>query len=169
MTVLAPTLQAFFTDRLVGQRQASPNTVSAYRDAFTQLLTYVAENKGKSPVQLDFDDLDAETIGGFLTHLERDRGVSVATRNARLAAVRSMFGFAAYRHPEHAALIARVLAIPAKRGERALVTFLSRPEMDALLIAPDRTCWTGRRDHTLLTVDIQTGLRVSASMHRPDS
>jgi len=161
VSALAPTLQAFFTDRLIRQRQVSPHTIAAYRDAFRLLLGYLTEHRGKGPATLDFEDLDAATIGGFLTHLEEVRGVSVATRNARLAAVHSLFAFAALRHPEHAELIARVLAIPAKRGTRALVTFLSRPEIDVLLATPDRTRWTGRRDHTLLTLDIQTGLRVS--------
>lgn len=161
MTALAPTLQRFFTERLIGQRRASPNTVTAYRDTFRLLFNYVTETSGKLPAQLDFNDLDAATIGGFLTHLERDRGCSISTRNARLAAVRSMFGFAAYHHPEHAELIARVLAIPAKRGDRALVSFLTREEIDALLAAPDRSSWTGRRDHALLVLAIQTGLRAS--------
>lgn len=161
MTALAPTLQAFFSERLIGQRQASPHTVAAYRDAFRLLLSYVAEHGGKSPAQLDFDDVDATTIGGFLTYLERDRGVSVSTRNARLAAVHSLFSFAAYRHPEHAELISRVLAIPAKRKDRPLVTFLNRAETDALLGAPNLSQWTGRRDRALLCVAIQTGLRVS--------
>jgi integrase/recombinase XerD len=170
MTAFAPTLQAFFTERLIGQRQASPHTVSAYRDAFRLLLAYAADHSGKPPARLDFDDLDAATIGGFLTHLERDRGVSAATRNARLAAVRSLFRFASYRHPEHAALIARVLSIPAKRTDRPVVTFLARPEVDALLAAPDRGTWTGRRDHALLTLAVQTGLRVSelAGLRRAD-
>lgn len=170
MTAIAPTLQAFFTERLIGQRQASPHTVAAYRDTFRLLFTYVTECSGKLPAQLDFDDLDAVTIGGFLTHLEQHRGASTSTRNARLAAVRSMFGFAAYRHPEHAELIARVLAIPAKRGDRALVTFLTRPEIDALLAAPNRSSWTGRRDHALLVAAVQTGLRASelVGMRRVD-
>lgn len=161
MTVIAPTLQAFFTVRLIGQRQASPHTVSAYRDAFRLLLAYAADHSGKPPARLDFDDLDAATITGFLAHLERDRGVSAATRNARLAAVHSMFRFASYRHPEHAALIARVLSIPAKRTDRAVVSFLTRQEIDALLAASDRDTRTGRRDHALLTLAVQTGLRVS--------
>jgi len=170
MTAFAPTLQAFFTQYLIGQRQASPHTVSAYRDALRLLLTYIANRGGKTPARLDFDDLDATTISAFLTHLERDRGVSAATRNARLAAVRSLFQFASYRHPEHAALIARVLSIPAKRTDRPVVTFLTRPEIQALLTAPDRSAWTGRRDHTLLTVAVQTGLRVSelARLRRAD-
>jgi len=161
VTQIAPTLQSWFTQRLVGQRQASPHTVIAYRDTFRLLFVYLADTTGKSPAQLDFDDLDAAAIGGFLTHLERDRGVSPATRNARLAALRSFFGFASFSHPEHAATIARVLAIPAKRTSRPLVTFLTRDEIDALLAAPDRNCWTGRRDHALLAVAVQTGLRVS--------
>jgi integrase/recombinase XerD len=161
VSALAPTLEAFFTERLIGQRQASPHTIASYRDALCLLLAYMAESSGKSPAQLDFGDLDAPTIGGFLIHLERDRGVGAATRNARLAAVRSLFAFAAYRHPEHAALIARVLSIPAKRKSRPLVVFLDPPEIDALLAAPDSDSWTGRRDHALLTFGVQTGLRVS--------
>ena len=162
MTLVAPTLQAFFTERLMRQRQASPHTVVAYRDTFRLLFTYVAEATGRVPSELDFAaDLDAATISGFLTHLEDGRGVSVGTRNARLAALRSMFRFASFRHPEHADLIARVLDIPAKRGDRPLVMFLSRTEVDALLAAPDRTTWGGRRDHALLVVAVQTGLRVS--------
>lgn len=149
MTLVAPTLQAFFTDRLMRQRQASPHTVVAYRDTFRLLFAYLAETTGTTPADLDFADLDAATIGAFLTHLETDRGVSVATRNARLAALRSMFRYASFRHPEHADLIARVLAIPSKRKARRIVDFLSRAEIDAILAAPDRRSWTGRRDHAL--------------------
>ncbi len=161
MTQVAPTMQAFFTDWLIRQRQASPHTVVAYRDAVRLLFNYVSATTGKTPAELDFEDLDAATISRFLIHLEHDRGVSVATRNARLAAVRSLFQFASYRHPEHAATIARVLAIPAKRQARPLVTFLNRPETDALLAAPDRDRWAGRRDQTLLVFAVQTGLRAS--------
>ena len=161
MTQVAPTMQAFFTDRLIRQRQASPHTVVAYRDAVRLLFNYVSATTGKMPAELDFEDLDAATISRFLIHLEHDRGVSVATRNAWLAAVRSLFQFASYRHPEHAATIARVLAIPAKRQARPLVTFLDRPETDALLAAPDRGRWAGRRDQTLLVFAVQTGLRAS--------
>jgi integrase/recombinase XerD len=161
MTLLAPTLEAFFTERLLGQRQASPNTVAAYRDAFRLLLCFLRDRTGKPPCTLEVEDLDAPTIGAFLDHLERDRGNSVATRNARLVAVHSLFGFAALRHPEHAALIQRVLAIQPKRTDRALVSFLTEPEIDALLAAPDRSTWIGRRDQALLVVAVQTGLRVS--------
>jgi integrase/recombinase XerD len=161
MSALAPTLQAFFTDRLIRQRQASPNTIAAYRDAFKLLLAFVAQHSGKAPSQLDVADLDAETIASFLDHLEHDRHNSVSTRNARLAAIRSMFRFAALRHPEHAAVIERVLAIPSKRFDRALIDYLTDLEIDALLAAPDPATWTGRRDHALIALAIQTGLRLS--------
>jgi integrase/recombinase XerD len=161
MTVLAPTLQAFFTDRLISQRRASPHTVAAYRDTFRLLLGYAHERTGKAPSTLNLDDLDAHVISGFLDHLERDRRNSIATRNARLAAIHSLFRYAALHHPEHAEVIHRVLAIPPKRADRPEVSFLDRVEVDALLAAPNRTRWVGRRDHALLLVAIQTGLRVS--------
>lgn len=161
MSSLAPTLEAFFSERLARQRQASPHTVLAYRDTFRLLLGFAQQRTGKAPSKLDLQDLDAPLIGAFLEHLEKDRGNSVRTRNTRLAAVHSFFRFASFRHPEHVALIQRVLAIPPKRFDRALVSFLTRPEIDALLASPDRTTWVGRRDHALLLVAIQTGLRLS--------
>ncbi len=161
MSALAPTLEAFFTERLIGQRHASPNTVAAYRDAWRLVLRFVHDRTGKEPCQLDLADLDAPLIAAFLDHLETERHNSAHTRNARLAAIRSFFRYAALRHPEHAALIARVLAIPTKRCERAEVSYLDEAEADALVAAPDRDTWTGRRDHALLDVAIQTGLRVS--------
>lgn len=161
MSLLAPTLEAFFTERLVTQKNASPHTVASYRDCLRLLLVYVHETSGVAPSKLDFSDLDAGVIGGFLEHLEHDRGLSVSSRNVRLAAIRSLFRFAALRHPEHAGLISRVLAIPAKRGERALVSFLVPAEVDALLAGPDRSRRVGRRDHALLVLALQTGLRVS--------
>jgi integrase/recombinase XerD len=105
--------------------------------------------------------LDAPTIGAFLDHLEHDRGNSARTRNIRLAAVHSFFQYCALRHPEHAALIQRVLAIPAKRAKKRTVTFLTAEEVTALLDSPDRTTWAGRRDHAQLLTAVQTGLRVS--------
>lgn len=161
MTALAPTLQSFFTDRLVNQRQASANTVAAYRDSWRLLLRFAQDRTGKEPSRLDVADLDAGLIGAFLDHLETDRHNSVRTRNARHAAIRSFFRYAALRHPEHAAVIAAVLAIPAKRATRAPVAYLSEPEVEALVAAPDPTTWTGRRDHALLAVAVQTGMRVS--------
>jgi integrase/recombinase XerD len=161
MTALAATLEAYFADRLIGQRHASPHTVAAYRDSWRLLLRFMRDRTGKEPSELDLADLDAPTIGAFLDHLEHERHNSARTRNARLAAIRSFFHYAALRHPEHAGLIARVLAIPAKRCDRTEVCYLTRPELDALVAAPDRTSWTGRRDHALLDLAIQAGLRVS--------
>ena len=161
MSALAPVLEAFFTERLMTQRRASPNTIASYRDTFRLLLGYAREHTGKPPSRLDFADLDAPLISGFLTHLETSRDNSITTRNARLAAIHSLFGYAVLRAPEHAALITRVLAIPAKRHDHATVSFLTRPEIEALLAAPDLATWHGRRDHALLLVATQTGLRVS--------
>jgi integrase/recombinase XerD len=161
MSALAPTMQAFFSERLQDQRQASPNTIAAYRDTFRLLLTFTVDRLAKTASEIRVDDLDAELIASFLDHLERERANSTATRNARLAAIRSLFNYAALKHPEHADTIGRVLAIPPKRGPKSLVTFLSDEEIDALLAAPDRAHWTGRRDHALLLTMVQTGLRVS--------
>jgi integrase/recombinase XerD len=161
MSALAPTLETFFTERLIRQRQVSPNTIAAYRDTMRLLLGFAAQRRGKQPSTLEIDDLDAPLIGAFLDHLERERGNGVRTRNARLAAIRSLFRYAALRHPEHAQSIERVLAIPPKRFQRNLVTFLTEEEVDALLAAPDRTTWTGRRDYAMLMLAAQTGLRAS--------
>jgi site-specific recombinase XerD len=161
LTTLAPTLQAFFTNRLARQRQASPHTISAYRDALKLLLAFAAQRTGKAPSHLEITDLDAPLIGAFLDHLESERGNTARTRNARLAAIHALFRFAALQHPEHAAVIQRVLAIPPKRFDRTLLTYLTEPETTALLAAPDTTTWTGRRDHALLVLAVQTGLRAS--------
>jgi site-specific recombinase XerD len=161
MSAFAPILQAFFTDRLMSQRQVSGHTISAYRDTFRLLLTFAAQHTGRQPHALDLADLDAPFIAAFLDHLERERGNSVRTRNARLSAIHSLFAYAALRHPEHAALISRVLAIPAKRFERNLVTYLTEPEADALLEACDLATWTGRRDRAMFLLALQTGLRIS--------
>ena len=133
MTAFAPTLQAFFTDRLASQRGASPNTVAAYRDTFRLLLHFVSKQIDKQASELDLSDLDAPLVASFLTYLEVDRHSSIRTRNNRLAAIHSLFTYAALLHPEHAASIQRVLAIPAKRFDRNLVTFLNDTEVDALL------------------------------------
>jgi integrase/recombinase XerD len=161
MTLLAPTLEMFFTERLMTQRQASPHTITGYRDTMRLLLAFASERAGRPPSRLDIADLDVRLISAFLDHLEHERGNSPNTRNLRLAAIRSLFHYAAFKHPEHAALIERVLALPAKRFDRALITYLTMEEVNALLAAPDRTTWTGRRDHALLLTAIQTGLRVS--------
>ncbi len=161
MTALANTLQAFFTELLIRQRQASPRTIAAYRDTLRLLLIFAAARQKTEPSMLDIDNLDAPLVGAFLDHLEHQRENGARTRNARLAAIRSLFRYAALRHPEHAAVIERVLAIPPKRFERRLVTFLTEPEIDALLAAPARSTAIGRRDSALWALAAQTGLRVS--------
>lgn len=159
MSTLAPTLQTFFTQRLLGERQASPHTVASYRDTFRLLLGFITARLGKAPSQLLLTDLDVTVIDAFLNHLEHDRGNSARTRNARLVAIHSLFRFAELRHPDHAHLIQRVLAIPTKRQQRTEVSFLTPAEVDALLAAPDCTTRIGRRDHALLVLAVQTGLR----------
>ncbi|MGI8946807.1 MAG: tyrosine-type recombinase/integrase [Ornithinimicrobium sp.] len=161
MSRLAPVLEAFFTDRLALQRQASHHTIAAYSDTFKLLLNFVWETTGTHPAELDIADLDAPMIGAFLQHLETARGNAVSTRNARLAAVHSLFRYAALHAPEHAELISRVLSIPPKRGDRAIICYLTATEIDALLAAPELATWHGRRDHALLVLACQTGLRVS--------
>jgi site-specific recombinase XerD len=161
MTLLAPSMQAYFTDRLIDQRRASPNTIAAYRHTFQLLLRFATTQTGRPPSALDISDLDAPLIASFLNHLQTDRGNTIQTRNNRLAAIHSLFAYLALHHPEHADTIARVLAIPAKRTEKNLLTYLTDPEVDALLAACDQTTWTGRRDHAMLALTIQTGLRIS--------
>ena len=161
MSDLAPVLQEFFTRRLVSQRDASPATITAYRDTFRLLIVFASGRAGKTPSALGLADLDAPVITAFLQHLQENRGNSVRTRNARLAAVHSLFAYAALRHPEHGALIQRVLAIPGKRRDRTDVTYLTPDETDALLAACDQETRTGRRDHAMLALAVQAGLRVS--------
>jgi site-specific recombinase XerD len=167
---LAVLLECFFTQRLMNQRQASPHTISSYRDTFRLLLRFAQQRLHKSPARLSFEEIDAPLIAAFLDDLEKGRGITVRSRNLRLTAIRSFFHYAAYEEPSHAAQIQRVLAIPGKRHTRALVHFLSRPEIDALLAAPDQETWFGRRDHALILVAVQTGLRLSelTSLQRHD-
>jgi site-specific recombinase XerD len=161
MSPIAPTLQAFFTERLTKQRHVSPRTIASYRDSLKLLLGFAQQQTGKPPNTLDWGDLHAELIASFLDHLENHRHNSPRTRNLRLTAVRSLFTFAALRHPEHAELIRRVLAVPAKRFDKRLIAFLIAAEIDALVDAPDTGRWEGRRDRALLLLAVQTGLRVS--------
>jgi site-specific recombinase XerD len=161
MTSLAPILEAFFTERLINQRRVSPHTIASYRDTFRLLLGFAQRATGKAPSRLDLTDLHAPLIAAFLDHLEHQRHNSVRTRNARLVAVHSLFHYAAIQEPAHAGLIQRVLAIPQKRFEPATISFLTRQEIEAILAVPDRADWIGRRDHALLVVGFQTGLRVS--------
>jgi len=165
MTASIPTfptlLQRFFTQRLMQEKRVSANTISSYRDTFRLLLRFAQKRLRTAPDKLAFEKLDAPLIAAFLSDLEKQRGVTVRTRNLRLTAIRSFFRFAAYEMPTNSAQIQRVLAVPAKRFDRKLIDFLTRPEVDALLAAPDMATWTGRRDHALLLTTLQTGLRLS--------
>jgi site-specific recombinase XerD len=161
----APTLPAllerWFTDRLMRQRRVSPNTVASYRDTFRLLLIFAHKQLGKAPSSLNLEDIDARLVSAFLDDLETHRSASVRTRNLRLTAIRSFFQYTAYEEPACSAHIQRVLAVPSKRHDKRMIHFLVRPEIEALLAAPDRSTWIGRRDHALLLLAVQTGLRLS--------
>lgn len=150
----ASLVERFFTQRLMQQRQASPHTISSYRDTFRQFLKFVQQRLHKPPSRLSFEEIDAPLIVAFLDEMEKRKRVSIRSRNLRLTAIHSFFRYAAYEAPEHSAQIQRVLAIPSKRYTRTLVEFLSRPEVDALLDAPDQRTWSGRRDHACILVAV---------------
>ena len=158
---LAPVLERFFTQRLMQQRQASPHTIRSYRDTFCQFLVFAKHRLRLHPSEMAFEQIDAPLVADFLEDLETQRGLSARSRNLRLAAIHSFFRYAAFEMPDHAAQIQRVLAIPSKRFTRKQVGFLNREEVDALLAAPDRGSWSGRRDHAFILTAVQTGLRVS--------
>lgn len=158
---LAPLLEGFFTRRLMAERRVSSHTIAAYRDTFRLLLGFAEKRLGRPPSRLALKDLPASVITSFLDYLEKTRANRARSRNIRLAAIRSFFRYAALEAPEHSALIQRVLSIPRKRYERPLIDFLVRPEIEALLSAPDRNTWIGRRDYALLLTATQTGLRLS--------
>ena len=163
-------LERYFTQRLVQQRQASAHTIASYRDTFRLLLQVAQRRLHRAPSALAIDDINAPLVVAFLDELEKTRDVTARTRNLRLTAIRSFFRYVAFEAPAHAAQIQRLLAIPAKRYSRALVPFLSRQEVDALLAAPDQRTWSGRRDHALILLAVQTGLRLSelTSLHQRD-
>ena len=160
-TTLPAHIQQFFTDRLCTQMAASPNTIAAYRDTFRLLLRFASERTGRAPTKLKIDDLDSELVGDFLAHVESERRNSARSRNTRLAAIRSFFRFLAMNEPAYMLHCQRILAMPGKRYVRRTVEFLDHAEMNALLAAPDRSTWAGRRDHAILMVALQTGLRAS--------
>ena len=161
MNALATSLQTYFTTFAHTQRDLSANTISSYRDTWRMLLKYLADTLEVRVNALDYDDVTASNVTGFLDHLEHERGNNAKTRNTRLTAIRSVLGRALPDHPEHAATITQVLAIPPRRTTRPVIEYLTRNEVDALLAAPDTTNWTGRRDHALLVMTVQTGFRIS--------
>lgn len=158
---LAPHVHAFFTDHLCHQKRVSPQTLASCRDSFRLLLTFVKETVGIEPSALCVADLGAPTILAFLDYLEHQRGNAIRSRNIRLSALRTFFRFVALRDPESVEIVTRVLAIPVKREDKKLVGYLTRPEIDALIEAPDRSHWIGRRDHALLMTMYNSGARVS--------
>ncbi|MGB8479531.1 MAG: site-specific integrase [Acidobacteriaceae bacterium] len=158
---IAPLLQGFFTTRLMQQKQASPHTINSYRDTFRLLLKFLSRRLERPPSDLCLEHLNAKAITAFLHDLEKERGISARTRNLRLSAIRSFFRYVAFEVPDQAEHIQQVLAIPGKRYTRRLVDFLTRPEADALLGAPDLATPLGRRDHALILLAVQTGLRLS--------
>jgi site-specific recombinase XerD len=161
MTTLPTLIQQFFTDRLRTQMAASPNTIAGYRDTFRLLLRFASEQTSRAPTCLKIDDLNAELVGDFLAHAESERRNSARSRNTRLAAVRSFFRFVAMNEPAYLHHCQKILAMPSKRYVRRTVAFLDHPEIEALLAAPDRATWIGRRDYAILLVALQTGLRAS--------
>jgi integrase/recombinase XerD len=160
-TCLAPHVQAFFAQHLCQHKQASPQTIASYRDTFRLFLTFVKDTTGREPTALQVSDLDAPLVLQFLNYLEHQRGNTVRSRNMRLAAIRTFVRFLALRAPESLAIATRVLAIPVKRADKKLIGALTRAEVEALLAAPDRSCWVGRRDHALLLTLYNSGARVS--------
>jgi integrase/recombinase XerD len=159
--VVAPLVQTFFADHLLRHKRASPQTVSAYRDAFRLLFRFLHDTQGIEPAALRLQDMNASSLLAFLDHLEKQRGNAARSRNARLAAFRSFFRFVALREPGSLDLVTRALAIPNKRSDRRIVRSLARPEIEAILAAPDRATWTGRRDHALILTLYNTGARAS--------
>lgn len=158
---LAPLLESFFTQRLIAQRKVSPHTISSYRDTFRLLLKFAERQLGRPPSKLTLEHLAAPFVAAFLTQLETSRANGPRTRNLRLAAIRSFFGYAALEAPQHARLIQRVLSIPRKRHTRPLVDFLTRAEIEGMLSATNRHTWVRQRDHAILLMAVQTGLRLS--------
>jgi integrase/recombinase XerD len=162
--IIAPLVQAFFADYLVRQRRASPQTVASYRDTFRLLLQHLSQATSKKPSDLNLEDMQAKAILQFLDNIEKERGNSIQTRNARLAAIRSFFRLVALRDPAHIDLAAQVLSIPVKRADRRLIGYLTRPEIEAILATPDTATWSGQRDYALLLTLYNTGARISETL-----
>jgi site-specific recombinase XerD len=159
--LVGPLLQLFFAEHLVVHKRASAQTIASYRDTFRLLLQFMRDETGIAPSALSLAALNADAVLEFLDHIERDRGCTVRSRNNRLAAIRSFFRFVSLRDPAAVGIVTRIMAIPTKRYERKLVGHLNRDEVKALLAAPDRTTWSGRRDRALLLTLYNTGARIS--------
>jgi integrase/recombinase XerD len=160
-SLIAPHLQTFFADYLCHQKRLSPHTIVSCRDTFRLLLTFLRDHTGVEPSALRIADVDAPAVLRFLDHLEQQRGNAVRSRNIRLSAIRAFFRLVALRDPDSIGIATRVLAIPLKREDKKLIGYLTRPEMQALLAAPEQSKWSGRRDHALLLTLYNSGARVS--------
>jgi len=154
-------IESFFIERLISQRRASPHTIASYRDTFRLLFTFIQDQLKKSPSSVQIEDLSAQHVVEFLKYLEQNRGCSARSRNQRLSALRSFFHYLAFKIPEKSGLIQQVLAIPKKRHDKVVIDFLNQAEIEVLLATPDQQTWIGRRDYLLLSLAVQTGLRLS--------
>ena len=161
---LGKLLETFSSERLVEQRRASPATVATYRDALKLLLVFAAKRAGRPPSRMTLGDLDRPVVLEFLQHLEKTRGNSIRTRNARLTAIRSFFQHVAYQDPTALGIVQRILSIPGKRTVHRMLSHLGPVELRALLAAPDRRTWLGRRDFALLLFLSETGARVTEAI-----
>ena len=154
-------VESFFTEYLPRQRGASVHTIRAYRDALKLLLEFVAQRRGRGVALLELNDLDVETVGRFLDHIETTRSNSVVTRNCRRAAIRSFFKHLVRHDLAHSQQYARVLAIPSKKARQRLATYLEPDDVRAIIAKPDRRTTGGWRDYTLLLFLYNCGARVS--------
>jgi site-specific recombinase XerD len=157
-------LHAFFHDWLVGQRNTSRHTVMSYRDTWRLFLNFMAGQRKCSVAKLAIEQLASAEVLGFLLHCERERGVSVGTRNCRLAALRSFFSYVAGREPQLMAQCAEVLRIPSKRMPQRAVCYLEPKELEAILVQPDRNSLDGQRDHAFLAFLYNTGARIQEAL-----
>ena len=154
-------VRRFLLEYAASERNLSPNTRASYRDMLVLLFPFVAKSKGATVDKLAVTDLSAEVVRAFLAHLESERRCSTATRNQRLASIHALARFIGAHSPEHVEWCAQVRMVPIKKGVTTSVTYLEKPEIDALLAAPDRTSSQGARDHALLLFLYNSGARAS--------
>ncbi len=159
INLCGPWIRRFLLEHLVCERNLARNTQRSYRDTLALLMPYLAEQVHKPVDQLNFDHMNADNVRDFLTHLEQVRRCSVSTRNQRLAIIHALARFIAERSPEHIEWCGKIRAIHFKRAPKTSVSYLDKPEIDALLAAPDRTSAQGKRDYSLLLFLYNTGAR----------
>jgi site-specific recombinase XerD len=162
---LGPWIRRFLLEYLIEERNMSPNTQHSYRDALAILLPFLSASAGKSLDRLEVTDLSASALRLFLIYLEEKRKVSVPTRNQRLASIHSIARFIAERSPQHVGWYGEIKTVPFKRTARALIPYLDKPEVEALLSVPDRSTVSGRRNYALLLFLYNSGARASEAAH----